>query len=97
MWHVETFNSRGAPGQMQAVLRRALVYWRSRGFTVRVFETQFSLGRRQFWLCTHLDSVGDFERWPDMATSEPEGQAIMTDLLSLADDMTASLVAELEV
>ncbi|GAC1313365.1 MAG: hypothetical protein NVSMB2_01140 [Chloroflexota bacterium] len=97
MWHVETFNSRGRPGEMQAVLRRALVYWRRRGFTVRIFETQYSLGARQFWLCTQLDAVGEFERWPAMATAEPEGLAIMTDLLSLAEGMTASLVAELEV
>jgi len=40
MWHVETFNSRGRPGEMETVLRRALIYWRSRGFTVRVYVTQ---------------------------------------------------------
>jgi hypothetical protein len=82
---------------MQDVLRRALVYWRSRGFTVRVYETQYSLGVRQFWLCTRLDGFGDLERWPAMATGEPEGQAIMADLLGLADGMTASVVAELAV
>jgi hypothetical protein len=96
MWHVETFNSRGQPGEMEAVLRRALLYWRSRGFTVRVYVTQYSLGSAQFWLLTELDRFGDLERWPAMATGEPEGQAIMHDLLSLAADMTASVVAELD-
>jgi hypothetical protein len=96
MWHVETFNSRGRPGEMEAVLRRALGYWRSRGFTVRVYVTQYSLGAAQFWLLTRLDRFGDFESWPAMATGEKEGQAIMHELLSLADGMTASVVAELE-
>lgn len=96
MWHVETFNSRGAPGQMEDLLRRALVYWRARGFTVRVFVTQYSLGQRQFWLLTQLDRFGDLERWPAMATGDAEGTALMNELLSLADGMTASVVAELE-
>lgn len=96
MWHVETFNSRGRPGEMETVLRRALNYWRSRGFTVRVYVTQYSLGHAQFWLLTKLDRFGDFEQWPAMATGEPEGSAIMQDLLSLAEGMTASVVAELE-
>jgi hypothetical protein len=96
MWHVETFNSRGQPGEMEAVLRRALVYWRSRGFKARVYTTQYSLGTKQFWLLTELDQFGDLDRWPAMAASEPAGQAIMHDLLSLAVDMTASVVAELD-
>ena len=81
---------------MESVLQRALVYWRSRGLSVRVFTTQYSLGARQFWLCTEMDRFGDLERWPAMATGEPEGQSIMHDLLSLAQDMTASVVAELD-
>lgn len=96
MWHVETFNSRGRPGEMEAVLRRALTYWRNRGFTVRVYVTQYSLGPAQFWLLTKLDRFGDFEKWPAMATGEPEGEAIMQELLSVAEDMTASVVSELE-
>jgi hypothetical protein len=96
VWHVETFNSRGQPGEMEAVLRRALVYWRSRGFTVRVYVTQYSLGTAQFRLLTEFERFGDLERWPAMATSEPEWQALLHDLLSLASDMTASVVAELD-
>ncbi len=96
MWHVETFNSRGQPGEMEAVLRRALGYWRSRGFTARVYVTQYSLGAAQFWLLTQFDRFGDLERWPAMATGEPEGEEIMHDLLSLAEGMTASVVAELD-
>jgi hypothetical protein len=81
---------------MEAVLRRALGYWRGRGFTVHVYVTQYSLGPAQFWLLTRLDRFGDFERWPAMATGEPEGEAIMQDLLNLAEGMTASVVSELE-
>lgn len=96
MWHVETFNSRGRPGEMEQVLKRALGYWRGRGFTVRVFVTQYALGPAQFWLLTKLDRFGDLDKWPQMATGEPEGEALMQELLSLADSMTASVVAELE-
>src|SRR5258707_1256086 len=50
----------------------------------------------QFWLLTQFDRFGDLERWPAMATGEPEGEEIMHDLLSLAEGMTASVVAELD-
>jgi hypothetical protein len=96
MWHVETFNSRGQPGEMEALLRRALPYWRSRGFHVKVFISQFALGPAQFWLLTQLDSFDAFERWPAMATSETEGQTLMDEFLQLADCTTASLVSELD-
>jgi hypothetical protein len=97
VWHVETFNSRGNPGEMEALLRRALPYWRSKGFAVRVFVRQYSLGPAEFWLLTKLDSYGDFDRWPAMALGDPEGQEIMTELLRLAESMTASVVKELDV
>jgi len=54
------------------------------------------LGAAQFWLLTQFDRFGDLERWPAMATGEPEGEEIMHDLLSLAEGMTASVVAELD-
>jgi hypothetical protein len=97
MWHVETFNSRGAPGEMEAVLQRALRHWRSRGFNVKVFITQYSLGPAEFWLCTELDRFADLDRWPEMATGQEEGRAIMGDLLGLAQGLKASIVKELEV
>jgi len=81
---------------METLLRRALPYWRSKGFTVRVFVRQYSLGPAEFWLITKLDSYGDFERWPVMATGDQEGREIMDQLLRLADGMTASVVKELE-
>jgi hypothetical protein len=81
---------------MEDLLRRALPYWRARGFTARVFVRQYSLGPAEFWLITRLDSYGDFERWPAMATGDQEGREIMDQLLRLADGMTASVVKELE-
>lgn len=97
MWHVETFNSRGKPGEMEAILKRALSHWRSRGFNVKVFVTQYSLGPAEFWLCTELETFGDFEKWPEMATGEQEGQEIMAHLLGMAQGLTASVVRELEI
>lgn len=97
MWHVETFSSRGAPGEMEAVLKRTLNYWRSKGFNVRVFVTQYSLGPAEFWLCTEMERFADLDRWPEMATGDEEGKQIMTDLLQMAHGLKASVVKELEV
>lgn len=96
MWHVETFNSRGAPGEMELILQRAIRHWRSRGFKVKVFVTQYSLGPAQFWLCTELASFADLDRWPEMATGDEEGREVMRDLLTTAEGLRASIVAELE-
>ncbi len=96
MWHVETFESRGNPGEMEQVLQRALRYWRSKGFSVKVFLTQYSLGPAQFWLCTELETFGDFDRWPAMATGDAEGQEIMAQLMRLGRDFKASVIKELD-
>ena len=94
MWHVETFDSRGEPGEMEALLRdRLLPYFRTRGFNVRAFATQASLGERQFWLATEIERFGDIDEWP--ARAGDEGNAIIADLLRLAGDIKASVVAEL--
>lgn len=97
MWHIETFNSRGAPGEMEAVLQRALRCWRDRGFNVKVFVTQYSLGPAEFWLCTELESFADLDRWPEMATGDDEGREVMRDLLATAQGLKASIVKEFEV
>jgi hypothetical protein len=96
MWHVETFNSRGKPGEMEAILQRTLRYWRSRGFNVKVFVTQYSLGPAEFWLCTEMESFGALDRWPEMATGEEEGRQLMGELLGMAQGFRASVIKELE-
>ncbi len=94
MWHVETFDSRGPPGEMEALLReRLLPYFRQRGFNVRAFSTQASLGPRQFWLMTEMERFGDIDDWA--ARAGEEGAAIITDLLTLAVGIKASVIAEL--
>jgi hypothetical protein len=94
MWHVEAFDSRGAPGEMEALLRdRLLPYFRDRGFNVRAFATQASLGERQFWLATEIDGFADIDGWPSRAGED--GAAIIADLLRLAAGIRASVVAEL--
>ncbi len=94
MWHVEAFDSRGAPGEMEALLRdRLLPYFRDRGFNVRAFVTQASLGERQFWLATEIDGFADIDGWP--ARAGEDGAAIIADLLRLATGIRASVIAEL--
>ena len=94
MWHVEAFDSRGAPGEMEALLRdRLLPYFRGQGFNVRAFATQASLGPRQFWLATEIERFGEIDDWP--ARGGNEGMAIIADLLALAVGIRASVIAEL--
>jgi hypothetical protein len=94
MWHVETFDSRGAPGEMESLLEQRLLPWfRSRGFTVHAFTTQASLGERQYWLATEMASFADIDTWP--ARAGTEGAAIIADLLKLAVGIQASVIAEI--
>lgn len=94
MWHVEGFNSRGAPEAVEAFLRdRFLPYFRSRGFTVRAFATQASLGPRQFWLATELARFADIDGWA--ARAGEEGAALIAELLALVDRIEAGIVEEL--
>lgn len=94
MWHVEAFDSRGASGEMEALLRdRLLPYFRGRGFNVRAFATQASLGPRQFWLATEIERFAEIDDWP--ARAGDEGAAIVADLLALAVGIRAGVIAEL--
>jgi hypothetical protein len=94
MWHVETFDSRGAPGEMEALLEQRLLPWfRSRGFTVHAFITQASLGERQYWLATEMASFADVDTWSERGGTE--GAAIIADLLRLAVGIRASVIAEI--
>src|SRR5690606_19531097 len=95
MFHVEWFNSRGEPGELEEFfLRVALPYWRRRGFSVKLFLTQHELGPREFWFVTQMEGFAALDRWPEMAAGEREGQAIMTRLLSLITVHRASIVKE---
>ena len=94
MWHVETFDSRGAPGEMETLLEQRLLPWfRSRGFVVHAFVTQASLGERQYWLATEMDSFADIDGWAERGGTE--GAAIIADLLRLAVGIRASVIAEI--
>ncbi|MFH1267388.1 MAG: hypothetical protein ABIK89_16815 [Planctomycetota bacterium] len=97
MYHIETMTPRGSQAELEAFFRdEALPYWRSRGFEVKVYVTQHSLGRGPVWLFTGMDSFGDLDRWPAMAAGEPEGERLMTKLLDLVTDLQASVVRDIE-
>src|SRR5215470_10727428 len=94
MWHIETFDSRGGPGEMEALLEQRLLPWfRSRGFTVHAFVTQASLGERQYWLATEMENFAAIDTWPERAGTE--GAVIIADLLRLAVGIQASVIAEI--
>src|SRR4051794_16386083 len=94
MWHIETFDSRGAPGEMETLLEQRLLPWfRSRGFAVHAFTTQASLGERQYWLATEMENFAAIDTWPDRGGAE--GALIISDLLRLAVSIRASVIAEI--
>jgi hypothetical protein len=97
MYHVETMTPKGKQAELEAFFRdQALPYWRSRGFEVRVYATQASLGAGPVWLFTGMDSFGDLDRWPEMATGEPEGQRLMAQLLDMVTGLQASVIRDIE-
>jgi hypothetical protein len=97
MYHVETMTPRGSQAELEAFFRDTLLpYWRSRGFEVKVYTTQYSLGRGPVWLFTGLDSFGDLDHWPAMAAGEPEGERLMAKLLDMVTDLQASVVRDIE-
>lgn len=98
MWHVETFASKVEASVLEAFLKDELLpYMRSRGFTVKVFLTQYSLGPEQFWLLTELQNMGSFDKWPEMAEGEPRGRELMDKLVSMVANVKASVVRDLEM
>jgi hypothetical protein len=98
MWHVETFESKVEPRVLEAFFRDELLpYWRSRGFNVKVFVTQYSLGPAQFWLLTELENMGSFENWPQMAEGEPRGRELMDRAVGMMANVRGSVVRDLEM
>lgn len=98
MWHIETFDSKVEPGVLESLLAEELLpYWRSRGFNVKVFVTQYSLGPAQFWLLTELEGMGSFDKWPELAEGEPRGQELMNRVVGMMANVRASVVRDLEL
>ena len=94
MFHVEGFDAKGDGGELAAWLRdRFLPAFRARGFTVRVFMTETSLGPRQFWLATEMAGVSDSDSWAERAG--PEGAALIQELLERTERMQGGIVTEL--
>jgi hypothetical protein len=98
LWHIETFESKVEPGVLEAFFKDELLpYMRSRGFVVKVFATQYSLGPAQFWLLTELSTMGSFDEWPEMAEGEPHGRALMDRLAGMMGGVRGSVVRDLEM
>lgn len=95
MYHVEWFNSKGKPGEMEALLKRVLTYWRCRGFEVWAFARQYALGPKEFCLVTKMEEFGDIDDWAERAQGEPAGEALMIELVSMVDDIQAAVVDEI--
>jgi hypothetical protein len=94
MWHVEGFDAKDDATELAAFLRdRFLPYFRERGFSVRAFATQASLGPRAFWLATEIAEFGDIDGWA--ARAGDEGGRLIGELLATADRIQGGVVQEL--
>jgi hypothetical protein len=94
MWHVEGFDARGDPAELERFLAdEFLPFFRAAGFEVRVSATRASLGPRQFWLATGTASFGSIDDWSEQAG--PEGARLIATLLSRVERIQAAVVEEL--
>ena len=97
MYHVERMTPRGNQADLEVFFREKLLpYWRSRGFEFKVYATQYSLGDGPIWLLTSMNSFGDLDKWPQIATGEPEGERLMAQLLDMVTDLSASVIRDIE-
>jgi hypothetical protein len=97
MYHVEVIKAKGDQAALESFLRdECLPYWREKGFEVRVYSRQHSLGDGPTWLFTGMDRLSDFDRWPSMATGDAKGQELMRRLESMIDELHASVIRDVE-
>ncbi|MBK8021167.1 MAG: hypothetical protein IPK19_06960 [Chloroflexi bacterium] len=97
MYHIETIKPKVELSLLESFLRdEALPYWRSRGFEVRVYVTQHSLGHGPLWLFTGMEAMGDIDGWAQKAMGEAEGERIMAKFMSMIESVQASIVKDIE-
>jgi hypothetical protein len=97
MYHVEVLKAKGDQRELETFLvQECLPYWRERGFEVKVFSRQYSLGDGPTWLFTGMEGFSDFDRWPAMATGDARGKRLMKRLESLIDELHASVIRDAE-
>jgi hypothetical protein len=97
IYHVEVIKAKGDQAALERFLREeCLPYWRAKGFEVKVFARQYSLGDGPTWLFTGMDRLSDFDRWPSMATGDPKGRDLMSRLEGMIDELHASVIQDVE-
>ncbi|WP_078429243.1 hypothetical protein [Alkalihalobacterium alkalinitrilicum] len=97
MWHIEGFDSNRPAGELEKhLIEKCLPYWRERGFTAHVMQSELGFGERSLWLLTGVDSFGSLDKWEELALSEPYGEQIMKELVSMIRHKTANLVRDVE-
>ncbi|RFU65142.1 hypothetical protein [Peribacillus glennii] len=97
MWHIEGFNSKLNTGELEThLVEKCLPYWRERGFTVHVMQSQLGFGERSLWLLTGVDHFGSLDKWSELALAEPYGEQIMNELVAMLRDKVGNLVRDVE-
>lgn len=97
MWHIERFNSKRSVDELKThLVEKCLPYWRKRGFTAHVMQTEQGFGERALWLLTGVDKFGSFDEWEEKALEEDHGKEIMEELVLMLRDEIANLVRDVE-
>ncbi len=97
MQHVEIFDCKIDSAEFEEFARTKLLpYWRSRGFQVKFYRAEASLGPAQYALYTAMENFASIDSWPEKATGDQEGQALMTRYLNCVQNLRASVLKDIE-
>jgi hypothetical protein len=75
---------------------KLLPYWRSRGFEVKVYRAEASLGPVQYTLVTAMENFASIDSWPEKATGDQQGQELMAQYLSYVQNLHAAVLKDIE-
>ncbi len=97
MQHIETFDCKINSAEFEEFIKNKLLpYWRSRGFQVKVFRAEASLGPAQYALVTAMENFASIDSWPEKATGDRQGQDLMAEYLSYVQNLRASVLKDIE-
>lgn len=97
MQHIESFDCNVSAAEFEEIARSELLpYWRSRGFEVKFYRYEASLGPAQYVLVTGMENFASIDSWPEMAAGEEQGRALMAKYLALVKNLRASVLKDIE-
>ncbi len=97
MQHFESFDCKIGSAEFEELARiKLLPYWRRHGFEVKFYRTEASLGPAQYVLVTAMENFGSIDSWPDKATGDEEGRALMAEYVNSIQNLHAWILKDIE-